>query len=302
MAVSDWSTTAASNVLATTGVNFDEGQTPGSVNNSARELMAQLRTYFDLREAVDTAGLKGHLYGLTLSNNGTDATNDIDIAVGSAIDSTNAKFMTLGSGITKRLDASWAVGTGNGGLDTGSIANTTYHMWLIMRSDTGVVDVLFSASAGSPTMPTNYDYKRRIGSILREGGAIVAFTQNGDEFLRSIPIQDIGINTPGTSAVLRTLSVPLGVKVNALLNIQAIDTSGGATGLLMTAPDMADTTPTVNLCDLRLAGTASDPNNTFMNIRTNTSAQVRSRFSASAASLNLIIHTKGWVDTRGRLA
>lgn len=51
MAVSDWSTTAASNVLATTGVNFDEGQTPGSVNNSARELMAQLRTYFDTLEA-----------------------------------------------------------------------------------------------------------------------------------------------------------------------------------------------------------------------------------------------------------
>ena len=43
MAFSDWSTTAASNVLATTGVNFDEGQTPGSVNNSARELMAQLK-------------------------------------------------------------------------------------------------------------------------------------------------------------------------------------------------------------------------------------------------------------------
>jgi hypothetical protein len=52
MAVSDWSTTAASNVLATTGVNFDEGQTPGSVNNSAREMMAQLRTYFNASDAL----------------------------------------------------------------------------------------------------------------------------------------------------------------------------------------------------------------------------------------------------------
>jgi hypothetical protein len=42
-------------------------------------------------------------------------------------------------------------------------------MWLIRRSDTGVADVLFSASASSPAMPTNYDSKRRIGSEIRDG-------------------------------------------------------------------------------------------------------------------------------------
>ena len=42
MAIKDWSTTAASNTNAATGVNFDEGMAPSDVNNSARELMAQV--------------------------------------------------------------------------------------------------------------------------------------------------------------------------------------------------------------------------------------------------------------------
>jgi hypothetical protein len=58
------------------------------------------------------------------------------------------------------------LGTAAGALDTGAIANSTwYHVWLIERVDTGVVDVLFSLSATAPTMPANYTRKRRIGSM-----------------------------------------------------------------------------------------------------------------------------------------
>lgn len=111
---------------------------------------------------------RGQINGLALTNNGSDATNDIDIASGSAgSDGTTPVLMTLASALTKRLDASWAVGTGNGGLDTGAVSNATYYVWLIQRSDTGVVDALFSLSSSSPTMPSNYDRKRRIGSFAR---------------------------------------------------------------------------------------------------------------------------------------
>jgi hypothetical protein len=109
----------------------------------------------------------GTLYGLTLSNNSSDATNDIDIAVGSARSSDDSANMDLLSALTKRLDASWAVGSGNGGLDTGSVGNNTYYIWLIKRSDTGVVDALFSTSATAPTMPSNYDLKALIGYFVR---------------------------------------------------------------------------------------------------------------------------------------
>lgn len=91
----------------------------------------------------------GALSGSTLSN-GTDATNDIDIAVGTARNSTDSENMALAAIVNKQLDVAWAVsvtsGTPSGGLDQGSIANATYHVHLIKRVDTGVVDAIFSLS------------------------------------------------------------------------------------------------------------------------------------------------------------
>ena len=128
--------------------------------------------------------------GLTISNNGSDGDHDIDIAVGSARDYTDAVTMTQGTaGLTKRIDATWAVGDGNGGLDsTDTLAVLTgYGVYLIRRSDTGVVDVLISSdmtAAGSAlTMPTSYDQKRLIGWIHTDSSAnILAFIQSGDYF------------------------------------------------------------------------------------------------------------------------
>lgn len=46
MAVSDWSTTANSNT-SVGAVSIAEGWSPASVNNAIRELMAQIRTWYD---------------------------------------------------------------------------------------------------------------------------------------------------------------------------------------------------------------------------------------------------------------
>ncbi|MBD9456007.1 hypothetical protein IB244_31560, partial [Rhizobium sp. RHZ02] len=146
----DYSTSVGSNtdiagigILGTNAVlNFDD---------AFRTIMAQIATDVSPRRFA----IQGALYGLTLSNNAGDATNDIDIAVGMATtdSTTDPRTMALASALTKRLDAAWAVGTNQGGLDTGSVGDNTYHVFLIQRSDTGVVDVLFSLSATSPTMP-----------------------------------------------------------------------------------------------------------------------------------------------------
>ena len=57
-------------------------------------------------------------------------------------------------------------------MDTGSVANNTwYHVHLIKRPVTGVVDVLFSLSATAPTLPTSYTIFRRIGSMRTDGSA-----------------------------------------------------------------------------------------------------------------------------------
>lgn len=247
----------------------------------------------------------GFLYGLALSN-GTDATNDINIATGNTIDSTSAVNMVLASALTKQLDAAWAVGTNQGGLDTGSIDNVTYHIWLIKRSDTGVVDALFSASASSPTMPASYDYKRRIGSIVRTSGAIKAFIQDNDTFTWSVPVSDVTATNPGTSAVTRTLTVPTGIRVEAILSVRGEAGAVAADnpqGILITDLSVTDTVPSSTLFTLYMynGGAASNQGSGTCRVITNTSAQVRSRIQVSTAATQLQITTLGWVDTRGRL-
>lgn len=243
-----------------------------------------------------TAYPEGYIFGLTLSNNGTDATNDIDVAAGQATADDGTTPLVLGSSITKRLDAAWAVGTGNGGLDTGSIANTTYHVWLIRRSDTGVVDVLFSTSATAPTMPTNYDAKRRIGAILRESAAIVPFKQVDDIFQRQTPSYDITNGALGTSGALFTIKVPTGIKVTAIISTLS-RRAAGAFYALIRDPDLDNIAASSSIWNMY-----QDTNVWsfgFYQIVTNTSAQVRIRPNAT---FEVYGQVEGWIDTRGRLS
>jgi hypothetical protein len=243
-----------------------------------------------------TQVLRSYLAGLTLSAAG--GTGTFGIAAGVAADSTNVSMMALASAYTKTT-ATWAVGSGNGGLDTGAIANSTwYHVWLIQRTGTGVVDVLFSTSATTPTMPTNYTLKRRIGSMKTDGSAQwVKFTQNGDEFLWDAPVLDLNGTAPPTSASSATLTVPTGVKVNALLCGNALGQAGG-NAVMFSSLDMADTAPAIGGI-----ATITCNNAVYMawaaNVRTNTSAQIRQR-SSSITSLLVYATTLGWIDRRGR--
>lgn len=67
--------------------------------------------------------------------------------------------------ITKTL-SSWSEGYNNGILDTGSISdNTAYYLFIINNPSTGAMDFLMSLNSSSPTMPTGYTKKRRIGVL-----------------------------------------------------------------------------------------------------------------------------------------
>lgn len=242
----------------------------------------------------------GHIFGLTLSNNATDATNDIDIAAGSAAsDSTTTPvMMTLTSTLTKRLDAAWAVGSGNGGLDTGSIANTTYWVWLIQRSDTGVVDALFSTSATSPTMPTNYDRKSLLGPIIRASAAILPFTQRGDTYYLTTGITDFA-SASAQNNVLVTLSVPVGARVQPLFAWTLTATTANVSDFIGPGDASTATFP----CHLLVATGVANGSAMALTggIYTNTSAQLRLRVVITSGTIttNNIV-TLGWVHPRGR--
>ncbi len=176
----------------------------------------------------------GFIDGYTYANNGTDAANDIDFASGYAVDDTGAKLIR-GGALTKRLDVAWAVGTNEGMLDTGSVGNNQYYLYAILRSDTGVVDYLASLSATSPTMPANYDYKRLIGWLLRESGAIRAFKiyelpGGGIELLWNSKSTDISL-AGQTFTTRRTDSIraPTAFSTLAHLTVSMVHSAGAGT-------------------------------------------------------------------------
>ena len=241
----------------------------------------------------------GVVKGLTISNNTLDATNDLDIAAGWAIDSAGLRVIRLASSITKRLDASWSVGSGNGGRDTGSIADAWWYVWLILRSDTGVVDVLLSQSASSPTMPANYDYKCRIGEAQRISSAIKAFVQDDDDFWWKTEVQDCS-DAPSTSSTLKTLSVPP-ERLKAHLTIGAVQSSGsGISYVRIHDPNLDDFAPTSSVFTLAVASDGSrDAVGGGIDMMTNSSGQVRHRSSAAFTG-NIYITTLGWKSKRGR--
>jgi hypothetical protein len=234
---------------------------------------------------------RGYIVGLGVSH-GTDTEHDISIAAGFARDATNAVDMDAAI-LVKQADAAWAVGTTKGGMATGESLPTsgTIHLWLIKRSDTGVVDAMFNnhaTTALAPTLPTNYDYKRRIASFRTDGSANII---NGDQWgtgtnriwMYDTPILDIDDDNPGTAAVSRALSVPNGIIVKALFN--AISIQGDAASIpqaYFSSLANADLAPSVTAAPL---GQASAANIAYgpIGVLTNTSGEIRSRVSDSNA-------------------
>lgn len=247
---------------------------------------------------------RGYIDGLIMSTAGSSAT--MSIAAGMATDSTGAVLMSLSSTMAKTTSA-WSAGTGNGGLDTGTIANSTwYHFYIIKNWTTGVTDVLFSTSASAPTMPSGYTYKRRIGSGLTNGSAQwVLFSQVGDEFLWDVAVLDVNATDPGTSAVSRTLSVPTGVKVLALVNASATGSATNGPHMLLSDLGISDAAPSQSVAPLENVSIGGLVNGVLFvqcQIRTNTSSQIRSRNGSSGSGEKCRIVTTGWIDQRGRNA
>lgn len=273
-------------VLTKTGFTFDPDQTSDVI-------------LFDPTDATQTS-FGGHLFGLTLANNTTDATNDIDIAIGEAVsDDTvlaDRSLMSLTSAFTKQLDVAWAAGTAAGGrISTEALANGTWHVFLFQRSG-GQIDICFSQSL-TPTLPDSGTKKRRIGSILRESAVIVPFIQTGDNFLRKTPVLTINVSNPGTSAVTRILAVPLTINVQALISLLS---GGGASPChtYLSSLDQADIAASTGISSmLNDAGQFSEG---MYTIKTDAAGSIRSRLSFSDASSTLQIGDHGWIDSRGR--
>jgi len=255
---------------------------------------------------ITASSFVNYIGGLQLSNDLTTPNTTIGIAAGSVTDDTS--FVQMVMPAFTKTTAAWAAGTGNGCLDTGSVAaNSTYHVFAIGKPALSAVGYLCSTSSFAPLMPAGYVYKARVGSFLTNSGAnIVAFTQRGQKFTLNAMQLSANSVSVGTSAVYQALSfVPSGVKVTPNCQI-SISNDSPPTSLLMTGLDeQADVAPTNTIpfstsagFDLQQITTAAGQANAACpDISTNSARQVRLR--ASAASTNVSIIGRGWTDCLG---
>jgi len=247
--------------------------------------------------------LRGWLAGLTMSNDATSPNTVIDTSAGVATsdNDTSPIMMTLGA-FTKNANAAWAVGSGNGCLQspaTTLAASKWYHLYVITRTDTSVVDQFCVPEGTTVTLPSDYTKSRRIGSFrTNDSSQILAFSQRGDEFLWNVAKNDANNSSVKTDMRVQVaLTVPPGIQVNALFIVEA-GSATGTGGIYLTTPgDQPDNAPPSNISDLYTNAAGQWSSGRF-NVRTDTSRQIGIRAVASITSY--YINTVGWIDTRGK--
>ena len=276
----------------------------GSATNVAERVALGVRGQIVVSDGADVKWgmlLRSHLAGLQLANNTGAPTTKIDVSAGACADDTNAVIVSQAAPAT--IDCTT---TGAWGLDTGILgSNTWYHIFKIMKAD-GTDSVVASTSPSSPTMPSGYSYKRRIGSFKTDGSAhIVGFIQFGDRFLLKTPALDYSSTPSDTNAFLVTLTTPNGIRTVALLNILAQCTSnGGELNVYLSSTDCDDLAPggvsnlvsplaTIETYD----GGNGNASGSQAQIVTNANSQIRARVGIAR---QFGIATLGWFDRRGR--
>jgi hypothetical protein len=178
------------------------------------------------------------ILGYELATDITDPTNDINIGPGACADMqdvipssnfglhvTSKGWLKLASPLIKRLDAAWAVGNNQGGLDGGTVESTrSYHVHAIKRPDTGVVDALFSLAHGG-AMPC---------TITIASPGVVTATDHGIGPDTPIKFSTTGALptglTAGTQYFVKTFNDENSFTVSATRGGTAINTSGSQSG------------------------------------------------------------------------
>ncbi|WET74106.1 hypothetical protein [Rhizobium croatiense] len=192
---------------------------------------------------ADASAVGSFVIGGVLSNNAGTPNTHIDIAAGSF--RSGSVFVSSGSTFTKRLDAAWAAGSGNGGLDTGTKANsTTYRVWPLRKTTDGTSDFIFSTSTTAVGVNVPADYTvvapsgLDIGMILTDSaGNIIRFVQDGNYFRWNVSAFPNDLSTTASRVTsLLTCTLPTGRRVLGLFQT-FIGTNATGTDVIMEIAD-----------------------------------------------------------------
>jgi len=249
---------------------------------------------------------RGYLDGFILSNNTIDSSNDIDIAAGSAKDSTNSADLNLSSALGKQIDVAWAEGgtpgAPSGGfpslLTGGSPVNDTWYRVFVILKNTGQVDAGFDTSANAVNLladATDYSEFRQVGWIRYGTAQIEPFFQDGDRFRWVTAFVDFNASNPGTSVIPVTGTVPPNTIGNFYFNCSDEAATGG-TGYFIRANDE---TILSGVSDLATQG-GSEGAQLIKNVNVDASSGLQIRSTRTNATLAMTVAARGWIDLRGK--
>jgi hypothetical protein len=155
---------------------------------------------------------------ITISNNATDANNDIDFSAGNAPLDDGSGQVLLSSIIVKRLDASWVAGTNQGGLFSGTKANSTKYYLFAITNGT-INDAGFDISPTGANIPSGYKGSYRGMVKTDSSGNILAFKQTKNKFLLASQITEYSGTVGATYTNLTSTNVPLKSEIEAIVNL-----------------------------------------------------------------------------------
>ena len=255
---------------------------------------------------ITTQGIAFLSNPITISNNATDANNDIDFSAGNFQFSDGSGQVTA-TAMTKRLDATWSAGTNQGGLLNGTAVpkaiNSTYHCYKIYNPTTGVEDSAFllgvAGTAPDPTsvLPSGYTKFEDRGSILTDGsGNIRPFTQDKKYFTLTTPVLSQSLTLTANTRGSYAITTPLGKRTNA--NIHGTNVKNGSAYSQTWISDLntTDIDPVLNGGFETLKGNMTYSSDNEIWRKTNLTSQIGIRTNNSTSSTEIKIVTMGWED------
>ena len=240
--------------------------------------------------------LRNYFTGFVHSNAGGSAT--LAIGAGVAADSTNAVWIN-GTPISKSLSATWAAGSGAGGMGPGvTLAPSTWYFPFAAIIN-GAYDVFFDTTAVPTHIPANTTAYRRLRPVpVNASSTIFPHVGHGDEFSFVAPPLDLN-GFPGTVPTLVGLTVPPGINVDWLGNIYLATPAASGQSINVWLYDPA-TGVAGAAAAIGVGGTATSAA-LAVQVRawTNTAQQIGYSHSGVGATLNM--YTRGFIDSCGRL-
>jgi hypothetical protein len=241
----------------------------------------------------------GFSSGLDVSN-AADADHDITIALGKIMDSSQTSVISLLTGITKRIDAVWAAGTGNGGLPSALTltADTWYRVFLIKNPDTGDIDAGFDTSITAANLiadaPTYTQY-RRVSYVLTDGSSNILEWQPGN--LRRYVWELMTAQLAGAgSASGASLTVQVPPSQIGIIMAQNYVTTAVTNYFLLSQTNQTNSAPGVVFQTVAGQSTGSDYslNTNTLEVRVDSASNIRQRVSEAVSFV--YVTTVGWID------